>query len=244
MYHEYNIEVCKIDGSSSCTVVLNLPLHPELYRPLVYSARPPRDSPAFPSDMRFGPFIRDESAECLIVVHILWEDTIFISGKAILQMLDGYIAQVPQLRLKSLPWDEWGPDISFWLNARFIYSGFTCVDGSRFACITQYQRLFNADEDGFVLENQIDYTPPKAAEVNMLILDFNPRPIRQKASESQDGGGLALEWVSESDKTDQKVVTRLPFRAFQCRAARMYQDLVVVPDHLVAITVRHFTRYI
>jgi hypothetical protein len=98
--------------------------------------------------------------------------------------------------------------------------------------LTQYQSLFKTDEEGNILKNQLDRTPVTTDDINILILDFSPRPIiRQKER-------ITHEWRVDSGQTHQDVVCRLPFRAFQRPADRFHHDVVIGPDHLVAITVR------
>jgi hypothetical protein len=88
------------------------------------------------------------------------------------------------------------------------------------------------DEEGNILRHQIDRAPATDHDINILILDFNPRPIiHEKKTINQ-------EWMVDSDRTNQEIVCRLPFRAFQRPAHRFHHDLVIGPDHLVAITVR------
>ncbi|PVG03803.1 hypothetical protein CPB86DRAFT_306959 [Serendipita vermifera] len=102
-------------------------------------------------------------------------------------------------------WEEWGPTVTRWLPyGRIMSTGYRNIFGSRFL-VEGYPDSLHHDSYN---------------HLTLLLLDFNPRPIRRGVTTSVSGGSQAHRIVIEEETTtqlaccDKVIKSSLPFRAF------------------------------
>jgi hypothetical protein len=100
-------------------------------------------------------------------------------------------------------WEEWGPATTRWLPpSKISPAGIRVICGPRILVRGWASALVDEASNEF----------------GLMILDFNPRPIRQGATQKLEGTYQSLvidhetEW--KDPDSDLKVTSRLPFRAF------------------------------
>ena len=221
---------------------LELPLTMSLGNVKVTGSSPPRDYRNTVDDCYTSPFIHDESAE-RIVYLVIADQFLFISVQKLLRILSDHCQTAPAIappQLARFRWSEWGPDATFWLPTEGLSASWVSVDGARFMALCSYRRRFSTDEDGYVTSTKLNIERDPHDYRRILMLDFNPRPIRRDMKQGEGKQRKAeriQEWRRRSPLFDQEVVSRLPFRVSQGLVAGIPIALVVGMDHLVVTTV-------
>ncbi|KIM26480.1 hypothetical protein M408DRAFT_193627 [Serendipita vermifera MAFF 305830] len=200
-------------------LVLSLPLSTTPDGVYVFSDKPLSDSPNLLPDIRTTPYTLDETSERIIVLQFLtWNHYVFLSTRHLLRLFDSHSGSL----LQPIPWDDWGPDGTFWMSGPHLQCGYTSVLGAKFCAISGYKRLFHTDSEGNIVRDEMDTTRCEDGDnARMLLLDFNKRPIlRARGKSSSDEGEKEAvvdvgvvhdgtdedDWVEEDDPKIEKAV--------------------------------------
>ncbi|KAG8749419.1 hypothetical protein FRC14_001386 [Serendipita sp. 396] len=123
-------------------VFLALPDIPLPSDTIVLSDKPVVDSPTAIKHTPLSPFIIDETAERIIVIHS-YSSNLFIACRPLLRiLLDESIEQLSKKASKSsyrrmFKWDQWGPENTFWLRMQPLSPGYVAVNGGRFCSLVE-----------------------------------------------------------------------------------------------------------
>ncbi|KAG8828152.1 hypothetical protein FRC19_009236 [Serendipita sp. 401] len=123
-------------------VFLALPDIPLPSDTIVLSDKPVVDSPTAIKHTPLSPFIIDETAERIIVIHS-YSSNLFIACRPLLRiLLDESIEPLSKKTSKSsyrrmFKWDQWGPENTFWLRMQPLSPGYVAVNGGRFCSLVE-----------------------------------------------------------------------------------------------------------
>lgn len=157
-------------------------------------------------------------------------------------------------------WEQWGPEISRWIEAPDLSTYEGCIHGLRF--VTQARRQFAQEQWGCLLQQVEDKdkvvdidapkpqnlpqrtgsraSTPEKNDVQLFMLDFNPHPIARGAQSFSDehcDHYVIQEETVVKGWTDSEIVSRMPFRAVVSKSDRDFgwADAVVEGECIVGI---------
>ncbi|KAG8819361.1 hypothetical protein FRC17_010474 [Serendipita sp. 399] len=162
------------------------------------------DTPNIPGDVPISPFIQDETAERVIVLHD-WTGRgySFVLVRPLLRILEERIRS-PPLKIDYLSWNEWGPGTVYTIYTNGVHVGPSSVFGSRIgiSCPREYlshesdqlekrdaESLTYSDSDSIdnrsnVQEGEEAYPDDEVEGARAIaVLDLNPRPVIRALSQ-------------------------------------------------------------
>ncbi|PVG03807.1 hypothetical protein CPB86DRAFT_307100 [Serendipita vermifera] len=100
-------------------------------------------------------------------------------------------------------WEEWGPSVTSWIPCPPInVPGYRCTSGPRILMSGELSIFFK------------DFNDP----LGLILMDFNPRPIRRCISSQQNEDSTVVEFAEglewKHPDSDYTIKSTLPFRAF------------------------------
>ncbi|KAG8824703.1 hypothetical protein FRC17_009034 [Serendipita sp. 399] len=147
----------------------------------VFSDRLSIDSPNFSQDLPLSPFIRDETAERVVVIHYTSRNMFsFVLVRPLLRLLAEQNQHPPSSERRQYSWDEWSPRAAFCISSNDIDIGSTPICGSRAGFLCRKEQVFEEDNLGNAETMVTQLSFWRATMVG--ILDFNPRPVLRDQS--------------------------------------------------------------
>ncbi|KAG8855175.1 hypothetical protein FRC20_000838 [Serendipita sp. 405] len=220
-----------------------LPKFAEEARVNVFSDRISLDSPNMPQDVPFSPFIRDETAERMIVIHYTsYRIFSFIRVRPLLHLLAKQKQLLSSMKRREYSWYEWSSGVAFCITSTEIDLGSTPIYGSRVGLLCRRARLFDEGNlsEAEILQGDSDlWQAPSFG-----ILDFNPRPVLRELSlqksEEHDKRTKSMETVERfhqrlifADAKPSSLLAKLRF--FEGAAEEDYHDVMLDTNHITLI---------
>ncbi|KAG8828150.1 hypothetical protein FRC19_009234 [Serendipita sp. 401] len=163
------IELLRI-GKENADVFLALPYGEVPSEMFVLSDNLTVDSPTILGNMPLSPFVIDETAERIIVIH-LESSQLFVACRPLIRiLLDESIRPLSKKPYKlpydrAFKWRQWGPDNTVWLRMQPLSPGFVAVSGGRFcSLVNSSQPIFITNKDVRNSDNKTNSPHDEAKE--------------------------------------------------------------------------------
>ncbi|KAG8812030.1 hypothetical protein FRC18_003122 [Serendipita sp. 400] len=185
------IELLRI-GKENADVFLALPYGEVPSEMFVLSDNLTVDSPTILGNMPLSPFVIDETAERIIVIH-LESSQLFVACRPLIRiLLDESIRPLSKKPYKlpydrAFKWRQWGPDNTVWLRMQPLSPGFVAVSGGRFcSLVNSSQPIFITNKDVRNSDNKTNPHHDKAKEdgndeLDGLVLGIQDSALDQDA---------------------------------------------------------------
>ncbi|KAG8749836.1 hypothetical protein FRC14_001063 [Serendipita sp. 396] len=191
-------------GKQTADVLLALPYNGIPLEIILLSDKPTVDEPTTLESVPLSPFVIDETAERIIVVHSEGS-LLFIACRPLLRiLLDETIKPLSKKSYK-LPysrvfkWHQWGPENTIWLCMQPISPGFVAINGGRFCSLVESSQpifITNKDARNSHQKTKLLYEKKKEDgddELDNLVVDIQDSPSEQD-SQSQVWSILILDF--------------------------------------------------
>ncbi|KAG8811189.1 hypothetical protein FRC17_002590 [Serendipita sp. 399] len=227
----------------------------------VLSDGPPTDSPNIPADVPLSPFVRDDTAERVIVVQNASEDLYsFIMVRSLLRILANGVQSESSRRRVRYSWREWSPGAVYCIKStEIIRPATTSVCGARVGLLCRRPYLFSLldvdtqdehQEDYMNEDMDSDYEDEENEEESdgeyaaaFGLLDFNPRPVIRSLSQPSTALGDNSKHSKATAKqfNQRNIVPGGPPATLRFMGGvpkGRYRDILVDMDHMIVYKVK------